>query len=87
MTLHYSGVDAATGVEFDASWKGGKPFTFSVGSGQVIKGWDEGLIGMKVGGHRRLVIPSALAYGPSGRPPVITPNEALVFEIDLLSIA
>ncbi|HET8949861.1 MAG TPA: FKBP-type peptidyl-prolyl cis-trans isomerase, partial [Solirubrobacteraceae bacterium] len=72
--------------QFDASWDRGEPFTFQLGSGGVIPGWDEGVKGMKVGGRRMLVIPPDLAYGAQGSPPTIGPNETLVFVIDLLDV-
>jgi FKBP-type peptidyl-prolyl cis-trans isomerase len=84
VTVNYVGVLYKNGKVFDASWKRKEPFQFKLGQGQVIKGWDEGVVGMKVGGRRELVIPSELAYGKSGSPPTIPPNEALVFVIDLL---
>ena len=87
VSVHYVGIDATTGKEFDASWKRGAAFETRIGTGAVIQGWDLGLIGMKVGGRRRLVIPAALAYGAAGSPPAISPNATLVFEIDLLSIS
>ncbi len=72
------------GKEFDASWKRNEPSTFTLGKGEVIPGWDQGIPGMKVGGRRELVIPAALAYGAQGSPPSIPPNAPLVFVIDLL---
>jgi peptidylprolyl isomerase len=85
VAVQYVGVSFKTGKQFDASWDhGGQPFTFQLGSGMVIPGWDQGLVGMQVGGRRKLTIPSDLAYGPSGSPPAIGPNETLVFVIDLL---
>jgi len=84
LTMQYVGVDYATGKEFDSSWDAGQPFTFQLGSGEVIPGWDQGLEGMKVGGRRELVIPPDLAYGKAGQPPTIKPNETLVFVVDLL---
>jgi peptidylprolyl isomerase len=84
-TVHYVGT-FTTGVKFDSSYDRGQPFTFRIGAGQVIRGWDEGVPGMKVGGKRRLVIPPSLAYGSQGQGP-IPPNTTLVFEIDLLSLA
>ena len=73
-----------TGKEFDSSWKNKKqPFKFTLGQGQVIKGWDEGVVGMKVGGRRVLVIPSDLAYGATGSPPSIPADATLVFVVDL----
>jgi peptidylprolyl isomerase len=86
ITVNYIGVDFANGKPFDNSYDRGQPFPFQLGGGQVIPGWDRGLVGMKVGGRRELVIPPSLAYGPQGQPPVIKPNETLVFVVDLLSI-
>lgn len=74
------------GREFDNSYKKGGPVDFKIGVGKVIKGWDEGLMTMKVGGKRRLFIPSKLGYGPMGFPPNIPPNSNLIFEIELLGI-
>ena len=87
VTVQYVGVSFATKKQFDASWDRGQPFSFVLGQGRVIQGWDEGVPGMKVGGRRQLVIPAELAYGASGSPPVIGPNEALVFVVDLLSVS
>jgi peptidylprolyl isomerase len=84
--VNYIGVDFANGKPFDNSYDRGQPFPFQLGGGQVIPGWDRGLVGMKVGGRRELVIPPSLAYGPQGQPPVIKPIETLVFIVDLLSI-
>ncbi|WP_129359654.1 MULTISPECIES: FKBP-type peptidyl-prolyl cis-trans isomerase [Micrococcaceae] len=81
---HYVGVTFEDGEEFDASWNRGEPLAFQAGVGQVIQGWDEGLIGMKVGGRRRLEIPSELAYGKRGAGSVIGPDQALVFVVDLV---
>lgn len=86
VTVQYVGVLFANGKEFDSSWKGGKPFTFDLGSGGVIAGWDQGVEGMKVGGRRRLIIPAELAYGAAGSPPSIPANAALVFDVDLVSV-
>jgi peptidylprolyl isomerase len=86
VTVHYVGVSFLTGEEFDASWNRGQPFEFKLGKGQVIPGWDQGVAGMRVGGRRRLTIPSALAYGARGAGGVIKPNEPLVFVVDLLAI-
>jgi FKBP-type peptidyl-prolyl cis-trans isomerase len=84
VTVNYVGVLYKGGKEFDASWKRKEPFQFKLGQGQVIKGWDEGVAGMKVGGRRELVIPAELAYGKTGSPPTIPPNAPLVFVVDLL---
>ena len=88
VSVQYVGVSYSTKKQFDASWDnpGAKPFNFTLGVGNVIQGWDEGVPGMKVGGRRQLVIPPALAYGPAGYPPVIAPNETLVFVVDLVAI-
>lgn len=86
-TVQYVGVLFKDGKEFDSSWgKGKQPFQFALGSGQVIPGWDEGVLGMKVGERRRLTIPADLAYGAQGSPPKIGPNEPLIFDIDLKKI-
>jgi peptidylprolyl isomerase len=86
-TVQYVGVLFKNGKEFDASWgKGKKPFQFRIGGGQVIPGWDQGVLGMKVGERRRLTIPADLAYGAQGSPPKIGPNEPLIFDIDLKKI-
>ena len=84
VTVNYVGVLYHGGKVFDASWKRNEPFTFSLGKGQVIPGWEKGVPGMKVGGRRELVVPAELAYGAKGSPPSIPPNEPLVFTIDLL---
>ena len=84
--VHYVGVSFSTGAEFDASWNRGEPFRFTLGRGQVIQGWDAGVAGMRVGGRRRLTIPSALAYGARGAGGVIKPHEPLVFVVDLISV-
>ncbi len=85
VTVNYVGVLYHGGKEFDSSWKRSEPFTFTLGKGQVIKGWDQGVAGMKVGGRRELIIPSELAYGKTGSPPTIPPNAPLVFVVDLLA--
>lgn len=85
VNVHYVGVSWSTGKEFDASWERRKTFSFKLGGGQVIKGWDQGVAGMKVGGRRQLVIPPDLGYGARGAGP-IKPNETLVFVVDLLGV-
>jgi peptidylprolyl isomerase len=85
VSVHYVGVGFRTGEEFDASWNRGEPFQFKLGKGQVIPGWDAGVAGMRVGGRRKLTIPSAMAYGARGAGGVIKPHEPLVFVVDLLS--
>jgi FKBP-type peptidyl-prolyl cis-trans isomerase len=85
VTVNYVGVLYKNGKVFDASWKRSEPFTFALGQGKVIPGWDQGVVGMKVGGRRELIIPAPLAYGAQGSPPTIPPNSALVFVVDLLS--
>jgi peptidylprolyl isomerase len=84
--VHYVGVALGTGREFDSSWERGEPIDFTLGGRQVIRGWDMGIKGMKVGGRRRLVIPSFLGYGSKGAGPDIAPGETLVFVCDLVGI-
>jgi peptidylprolyl isomerase len=79
------GVLYKTGKEFESSFKRNEPFTLTLGKGEVIPGWEQGIPGMKVGGRRELIIPASLAYGAKGSPPKIPANETLVFVIDLLS--
>jgi peptidylprolyl isomerase len=86
VTVQYVGVNYKNGKEFDASWNRGEPFPFTLGASEVISGWDQGVEGMKVGGRRELIIPPELAYGESGAPPAIPPNETLIFVIDLLEV-
>jgi peptidylprolyl isomerase len=85
VTVNYVGALYSNGKVFDASWKRNEPFPFTLGKGQVIPGWDKGIVGMKVGGRRELIIPAELAYGKAGRPPSIPPNSPLIFIVDLLS--
>ena len=85
ITVHYTG-SLANGTEFNNSYNAGAPVDFRIGTGDVIKGWDEGLMTMKVGGKRRLSVPSNLAYGPQGRPPTIPGNADLLFEVELLGV-
>jgi FKBP-type peptidyl-prolyl cis-trans isomerase FkpA len=85
VTVHYVGT-LTDGSKFDSSRDRGKGFSFKLGGGQVIKGWDQGVAGMKVGGLRKLTIPSDLAYGDRGFPPVIPGKATLVFEVELLSV-
>jgi peptidylprolyl isomerase len=87
VTCHYVGVGFSTGDEFDASWNRDQPLEFKLGKGQVIPGWDQGVAGMRVGGRRKLTIPSAMAYGARGAGNgLIKPHEPLVFVVDLLDV-
>ena len=85
--VHYVGVSWKSRKQFDASWDRGDTFSFRLGGGQVIKGWDEGVAGMKVGGRRRLVLPPSYAYGKRGAGGAIGPDETLVFVVDLLGVS
>jgi peptidylprolyl isomerase len=86
VSVHYVGVAFSTGEEFDASWNRGGTFEFLLGGGQVIKGWDMGVQGMKVGGRRKLVIPAHLGYGDRGAGGAIKPGETLIFVVDLVAV-
>ena len=85
VTVNYTG-KFADGKVFDSSIPRGQPFPFTLGIGQVIKGWDQGVAGMKVGGKRTLIIPSSLGYGAAGFPPVIPPNSTLYFDVELVGV-
>ena len=84
--VHYVGVAWSNGRQFDASWDRGDTFRFGLGAGQVIKGWDQGVAGMRVGGRRRITIPPQLGYGSAGAGGVIKGGETLVFVVDLLGV-
>ena len=84
--VEYVGVGQSSGQEFDSSWESPEPFSFKLGAGDVIPGWDQGVAGMSEGGRRLLVIPGELGYGPTGQPPDIGPNETLVFAVDLVKV-
>jgi len=85
VTIHYVGASYEDGKEFDASW-GERPFTFRLGSGVLLPGGEQGVKGMKSGGRRELIIPPPLAYGKEGSPPLIGPNETLIFVVDMLAV-
>ena len=86
VSMQYVGLTWSTSVEFDASWDRGEPYTFKLGEGKVIPGWDEGIVGMQKGGRRELTIPADMAYGAQGSPPSIGPNECLRFIVDLVDL-
>ncbi|MFH1462440.1 MAG: FKBP-type peptidyl-prolyl cis-trans isomerase [bacterium] len=86
VAVHYTGTFFENDAEFDSSLRAGRPFVFNLGGGQVISGWEQGVLGMKIGEKRKLTIAPGLAYGNSGIPGVIPPGATLVFEIDLLEI-
>src|SRR5690606_24018373 len=90
--VHYTGwlydptIEDHKGIKFDSSHNHGAPFSFMLGAGRVIKGWDQGVLGMKVGGKRTLIIPSSMAYGAQGAGGVIPPNSALIFDVELIGL-
>jgi peptidylprolyl isomerase len=86
VSVHYVGVAHSNGNEFDSSYGRNTPFSFGLGAGQVIQGWDKGVAGMRVGGRRQLTIPANMAYGDRGAGGVIKPGETLVFVVDLLGV-
>ena len=87
VSVQYTGWLQSTGKKFDSSWDpGAQPITLTLGKGQVIKGFEEGLVGLKQGGSRRIIIPAALAYGSAGRPPTIPPNSVLIFDVTMVSV-
>jgi FKBP-type peptidyl-prolyl cis-trans isomerase len=85
LRTNYVGALYGNDKVFDSSWSTREPFSFTLGSGELITGWERGLVGMRVGGRRELIIPPALAYGRRGSPPMVPPNSTLVFIVDLLA--
>ncbi|MFD5765904.1 FKBP-type peptidyl-prolyl cis-trans isomerase [Streptomyces sp. NPDC127049] len=85
LRVHYVGVTFASGREFDSSWDRGEPYKFALGGGKVIKGWDRGVRGMRVGGRREIVVPPRLGYGKQSPTPLIPPGSTLVFVVDLVA--
>ncbi|QIQ03049.1 FKBP-type peptidyl-prolyl cis-trans isomerase [Streptomyces liangshanensis] len=85
--VHYVGVTFASGTEFDSSWEQDRPFKFAVGGGRVIKGWDRGVRGMRVGGRREIIVPPRLGYGGQSPSAFIPPGSTLIFVVDLLTVA
>jgi FKBP-type peptidyl-prolyl cis-trans isomerase len=86
VTVNYVGA-LYSGKHFDSTWKRHMTFTFDLGTGEVIRGWDSGIAGMRVGGRRELILPPGLAYGANGSPPVIPPNATLIFVVDVLAVS
>lgn len=86
VTVHFVGIDYRTGRRFDSSWRRDEPFSFELGAGQTVPGFERGVEGMKVGGRRRLVVPPKLAYGKAGSPPTVAPEATLLFVVDLLEV-
>ncbi len=85
VAIHYVGVASKSGEEYESSW-GGKPYSFTLGNGEVLAGWDEGIVGMKEGGRRELIMPSTFAYGKGGYPPIVGHYETVIYVIDLVSL-
>ena len=85
VTVHYTGM-LEDGTKFESSLDRGQPYDFRIGVGGVVKGWDEGIMTMRIGGRRRLIIPPDLGYGATGRPPLIPPNSTLIFDIELINV-